>query len=94
MTKAEIIRDIATSTGIERVMVANVIEAFMENVRKSIASGQNVYLRGFGTFQVKHRAKKIARNISRNTTIVIPAHSVPAFKPAKEFVENVKKGSE
>lgn len=94
MTKAEIIRDIATSTGVERVMVANVIEAFMENVRKSIASGENVYLRGVGTFQVKHRAEKVARNISKNTTIVIPAHSVPAFKPAKEFVENVKKGSE
>lgn len=94
MTKAEIIRNIATSTGTERVVVANVIEAFMENVKKSIASGENVYLRGFGTFQVKHRADKMARNISKNTTIVIPAHSVPAFKPAKEFMDNVKKGSE
>lgn len=94
MTKAEIIRDITTSTGVERVLVASVIEAFMENVRNSIASGENVYLRGFGTFQVKHRAEKVARNISRNTTIVIPAHSVPAFKPAKEFVAKVKKGGE
>lgn len=94
MTKAEIIRDIATSTGAERAVVTNVIEAFMENVKSSIASGENVYLRGFGTFLVKHRAEKVARNISKNTTIVIPAHSVPAFKPAKEFVEKVKKGSE
>ena len=92
MTKAEIIRDIATSTGVERVMVANVVEAFMANVRKSIVSGENVYLRGFGTFLVKHRAEKVARNISKNTTIVIPAHSVPAFKPAKEFVEHVQEG--
>lgn len=94
MTKAEIIKDITTSTGVERVLVASVIEAFMENVRNSIASGENVYLRGFGTFQVKHRAEKVARNISRNTTIVIPAHSVPAFKPAKEFAAKVKKGGE
>lgn len=94
MTKAEIIRNIATSTGAERAVVTNVIEAFMENVKSSIASGENVYLRGFGTFLVKHRAEKVARNISKNTTIVIPAHSVPAFKPAKEFVEKVKKGSE
>lgn len=94
MTKAEIIRDIATSTGVERGTVANVIEAFMENVKNSIASGENVYLRKFGTFQVKHRAEKVARNISKNTIIVIPAHSVPTFKPAKEFVVNVKKGRE
>lgn len=94
MTKAEIIRNIATSTGAERAVVASVIEAFMENVKSSIASGENVYLRGFETFQVKHRAEKVARNISKNTTIVIPAHSVPVFKPAKEFVEKVKKGSE
>lgn len=94
MTKAEIIREIATSTGTERAVVANIIEAFMENVKSSIVSGENVYLRGFGTFQVKHRAEKMARHISRNTTIVIPAHSVPAFKPAKAFVEYVKKGSE
>lgn len=93
MTKAEIIRDIATSTGAERSVVTNVIEAFMENVRNSIASGENVYLRGFGTFLVKHRAEKVARNISKNTTVVIPAHSVPAFKPAKEFAAKVK-GSE
>ncbi|WP_195594413.1 HU family DNA-binding protein [Bacteroides fragilis] len=93
MTKAEIIRDIATSTGAERGVVASVVEAFMENVRNSITSGENVYLRGFGTFQVKHRAEKVARNISKNTTVVIPAHSVPAFKPAKEFIAKVK-GSE
>lgn len=93
MTKAEIIRDIATSTGAERGVVASVVEAFMENVRNSIASGENVYLRGFGTFQIKHRAEKVARNISKNTTVVIPAHSVPAFKPAKEFTAKVK-GSE
>lgn len=92
MTKGDIIRDIAASTGTERTVAASVIEAFMENVRSSIVSGENVYLRGFGTFQVKQRAEKVARNISKNTTIVIPAHSVPAFKPAKEFAEKVKKG--
>lgn len=94
MIKAEIIRDIATSIGAERSVVASVIEAFMENVKNSIASGENVYLRGFGTFLIKHRAEKVTHDISKNTTLIIPAHPVPAFKPAKVFVENLKKGNE
>lgn len=94
MTKADIIDKIAKSTGVEKAVVSSVVEAFMENVRGSMASGKNVYLRGFGTFQIKHRAEKVARNISKNTTIVIPAHDMPAFKPAKEFVAKVKEASE
>lgn len=90
MTKADIIDKIAKSTGAEKVQVSSIVEAFMENVKDSMASGENVYLRGFGTFHIKHRAEKVARNISKNTTIVIPAHNVPAFKPAKEFVDKVK----
>ena len=90
MTKADIIDKIAKSTGAEKVQVSSIVEAFMENVKGSMASGENVYLRGFGTFHIKHRAEKVARNISKNTTIVIPAHNVPAFKPAKDFVDKVK----
>ena len=90
MTKADIIDKIAKSTGAEKVQVYSIVETFMENVKRSMASGENVYLRGFGTFHIKHRAEKVARNISKNTTIVIPAHNVPAFKPAKEFVDKVK----
>lgn len=92
MTKADIIDKIAKSTGVEKAVVSSIVEAFMENVKGSMASGENVYLRGFGTFQIKHRAEKVARNISKNTTIVIPAHNTPAFKPAKEFVSKVKEG--
>lgn len=90
MTKAEIVSEIAKSTGVDKTTVATVIESFMENVKGSMTSGENVYLRGFGTFQIKHRAEKVARNISKNTTITIPAHNVPAFKPSKEFCLTVK----
>ena len=69
-----------------------VVEAFMETVKDSVVAGNEVFLRGFGSFIIKKRAKKVARNISKNTTIVIPAHSVPAFKPAKTFLEAVKEG--
>lgn len=91
MTKADIVSQIAKSTGVDKTQVASVVEAFMESVKRTMASGENVYLRGFGTFQIKKRAEKTARNISKNTTIIIPAHNVPAFKPAKEFVLAVKK---
>ena len=91
MTKAEIANEIATSTGIEKATVISVIEQFMTVVKDSLANGENVYLRGFGSFIVKHRAEKTARNISKNTTIVIPAHKIPAFKPAKTFMEEVAK---
>ncbi len=90
MTKAEIVAEIASKTGVEKVAVQASIEAFMESVKGSLASGQNVYLRGFGSFIVKKRAKKTGRNISRNTTIIIPEHFIPAFKPAKTFVHKVK----
>ncbi|MEZ5198565.1 MAG: HU family DNA-binding protein [Bacteroidales bacterium] len=90
MTKAEIVTDIATKTGIEKVTVQHTVEAFMEAVKKSMANGENVYLRGFGSFVIKRRAEKTGRNISKNTTIIIPAHNIPAFKPAKTFVNEVK----
>ena len=91
MTKAEIINKIAEETGVARRDVATTVEAFMEEIRVSIAERkENVYLRGFGTFEVKHRAQKTARNISRNTTIVIDAHDVPDFKPSKSFTEKMK----
>ncbi len=90
MTKAEIVADIANKTGIEKVAVQAVVESFMESVKETMVTGENVYLRGFGSFIIKQRAEKTGRNISKNTTIVIPAHKIPAFKPAKTFVNEVK----
>jgi DNA-binding protein HU-beta len=90
MTKAEIVTEIANKTGIEKVAVQATVEAFMESLKNSLISGENVYLRGFGSFIIKKRAKKTGRNISKNTTIIIPAHNIPAFKPAKSFVNSVK----
>jgi DNA-binding protein HU-beta len=90
MTKAEIVNKIAEQTGIGKKEVAITVEAFMEQIRNSLADNrENVYLRGFGSFIVKHRAKKTARNISKNTTLVIEAHDLPAFKPAKSFIERM-----
>ena len=91
MTKAEIVTEIAGKTGIEKKDVLNTIEAFMEVVKESLTREENVYLRGFGSFIVKKRAQKTARNISKNTTIIIPEHNIPAFKPAKTFTIAVKK---
>ena len=91
MTKAEIINKIADETGIAKREVAATVEAFMEEIRVSMAENkENVYLRGFGSFIVKHRAQKTARNISKNTTLVIEAHDFPAFKPAKSFIGKMK----
>ena len=90
MTKADIVSEISKGSGIEKVTVQKTVEAFMESVKGSLAKNQNVYLRGFGSFIVKERAQKTARNISKNTTIIIPAHKIPAFKPAKTFVGKVK----
>ncbi len=91
MTKADIISKIVESTGLPKKDVAITVEAFMNEIRVSMAEDrENVYLRGFGTFTVKHRAKKTARNISKNTTMVIDAHDIPAFKPAKSFIEKMK----
>lgn len=90
MTKADIVNEISRSTGIEKAAVLATVEKFMEVVKDSMANGENVYLRGFGSFVVKTRKEKTARNISKNTTIVIPEHKVPTFKPAKVFIEDVK----
>lgn len=91
MTKAEIIDEIVNSTGVARKDVTMTVEAFMESVKNSLLEKkENVYLRGFGSFIVKHRAEKTARNISKNTTIVIAAHDFPSFKPAKSFVSRMK----
>jgi DNA-binding protein HU-beta len=90
MTKADIVAEIAVETGVERNDVSKTVEAFMTSIKSSLSEGENVYLRGFGSFIVKRRAEKTGRNISRNTTIIIPAHNIPSFKPAKTFVEEVK----
>ena len=91
MTKAEIVTEIASKTNIEKVAVQQTVEAFMDAIKSAMANGENVYLRGFGSFVVKKRAEKTGRNISRNTTIIIPAHNIPSFKPAKVFVNEVKR---
>jgi len=90
MTKADIVNEIAKNTGIDKVTVLTTVEAFMETVKDSLSKNDNVYLRGFGSFVIKQRAEKTARNISKNTTIIIPAHNIPSFKPAKTFVSAVK----
>lgn len=90
MTKAEIVASISENSGIEKADVLRVVEDLMAEVKGSLSKGENVYLRGFGSFIVKERAEKTGRNISKNTTIKIPAHHIPAFKPAKVFVESVK----
>ena len=90
MTKADIVSEIAKSTGVEKVQVQAIVDAFMDSIKTSLTNKNNVYLRGFGSFIVKKRAKKVARNISKNTTITIPEHNIPAFKPAKSFAAKVK----
>ena len=94
MTKAEIVSNISDKSGIEKTDVLATVEAFMDEVKTSLEKGDNVYLRGFGSFIIKTRAEKTGRNISKNTTIKIPAHNIPAFKPAKVFVEGVKSNVE
>jgi DNA-binding protein HU-beta len=90
MTKADIINEIVSKTGIEKPSVTATVEAIMETVKQSMVKGENLYLRGFGTFLLKKRAEKTGRNISKNTTVKIPAHMIPAFKPTKEFIGAVK----
>ncbi len=85
MTKADIVSEVAKATGVEKTQVMTIVEAFMESVKNSVASNNPVYLRGFGSFIIKKRAQKVARNISKETTITIPEHNVPAFKPSKSF---------
>jgi DNA-binding protein HU-beta len=91
MTKADIVNEISKKTGVDKLTVLQTVESFMDVVKDSLANDENVYLRGFGSFIVKKRAQKTARNISKETTIIIPAHNIPAFKPAKTFVSVVKK---
>ncbi len=91
MTKAEIVSNIAEKSGMEKADVLRVVEDLMVEVKDALESGENVYLRGFGSFIIKKRAEKTGRNITKNVTIKIPAHNIPAFKPAKVFVEAVKK---
>lgn len=90
MTKAEIVLKISEKTGLEKAEVLATVETFMDEVKTSLENNENVYLRGFGSFIIKKRAEKTGRNISKNTTIKIPAHNIPAFKPAKVFVNGVK----
>lgn len=89
MTKAEIVTKIAKKTGLEKDEVLEVVEQFMNTVKDSLVNEEPVYLRGFGSFIIKERATKTARNISKDTAIIIPAHNIPSFKPAKTFVAQV-----
>ena len=91
MTKAEIVTEIAKQTGIEKAAGLNVVEKLMEVIKDSLAHGENVYLRGLCSFTVKKRAAKTARNISKITTLIIPEHNIPSFKPANSFKEEVAK---
>lgn len=91
MTKADVVSEIAAKTGIEKVAVTEVVESFFTVVKNNMTNGNNVYFRGFGSFVVRKRARKVARNIAKNTALIIEPHYVPAFKPAKTFVTDVKK---
>lgn len=93
MTKSEIIKAISKRKGVDRATVAEVLEAFTIEVKAALLEGKNVSMRGFGTFYLKHRAEKTARNMQLNTTILIPEHDIAAFKPAKEFADSVKEQS-
>lgn len=90
MTKAEIVCEIAKQTGVEKQVVMQVVEGMMESIKNSMINGEEVFLRGFGSFIIKRRAEKMARNISKNTMIVIPAHNIPAFKPSRSFQEKIR----
>ncbi|MDR0603009.1 MAG: integration host factor subunit beta [Bacteroidales bacterium] len=90
MTKADLVAEIANKTGIDKLSVQIIVESFMTTVKESLSGKENVYLRGFGSFIIKERAEKTGRNISQNTTLLIPAHKIPAFKPAKSFSSLIK----
>ena len=90
MTKADIVNEISRSTGLDRAAVLATVEKFMEVMKDSMAEGHNVYLRGFGSLIIKTRREKTARNISKNTTLIIPEHRIPAFKPSRQFLDRVK----
>ena len=90
MTKAEVVRSVSQKTGMGREEIANIVEAVMDTIKDSLAQGEEVYFRGFGSFIIKQRAAKPARNIAKNTTVVVPAHKAPSFKPSKEFVAKLQ----
>lgn len=90
MTKADVITEISEKTGIDKADVSTTVEAFFAVVKDSLAEGENIYVRGFGSFVNKKRARKVARNISKNTAIIIDEHFIPSFKPSKVFVEKIK----
>ncbi len=90
MTKAEVISEIADKTGIDKADVSATVEAFFTVIKDNMSEGENIYVRGFGSFINKKRAKKVARNISKNTAIIIDEHYVPAFKPSKVFIEKIR----
>ena len=90
MTKAEVISEVADKTGIDKADVQATVEAFFKVVKDSMADGNNIYVRGFGSFVNKKRAKKVARNISKNTSIIIDEHFIPSFKPSKTFIQKIK----
>lgn len=90
MTKAEVVSKIASKTGVEKVTTLAIVESFMSEIMSAVSEKEAVFLRGFGTFKAKKRAKKTGRNIKKNTTIIIPEHHIPSFKPAKIFVQDVK----
>jgi DNA-binding protein HU-beta len=91
MTKLELIKEICNRTGVDNASVSATIEAMMSVMKDTMSKGECIYLRGFGSFILKHRAQKTARNISKNQTIIVPAHDLPAFKPCKDFAEKLKK---
>lgn len=91
MTKAQLINEISLTTGYDKATVSAIVEAFMEKVKKNVSDGENVFLRGFGSFVTKTRKAKVARNISKDISITVPAHKIPAFKPAAEFASEVRK---
>ncbi|MAJ98000.1 MAG: integration host factor subunit beta [Flavobacteriales bacterium TMED288] len=93
MTKAEIISRISFKTGLEKIDVKLALDSMMSEIKSTLKSGENVYFRGFGSFNIKYRAEKTGRNISKNTTIIIPAHKVPVFKPSKKFIDIIKKNN-
>ena len=90
MTKAEIVSEIASKTGIDKREVLMVVECLMDTIKTTMTNGEEVFLLGYGSFNIKRRAEKTARNISKNNTMIVPAHNIPAFKPSKEFLEIVK----
>jgi DNA-binding protein HU-beta len=90
MTKADLVSEITDKTGVEKIAVQATVESLMTTIIDAMKSGENVYLRGFGSFVIKKRAEKTGRDISKNTTLIIPEHFVPTFKPAKTFVNGVK----